>query len=76
MGIVGAYLPYQDEAISRQTGELRVVFEENSGLSLVWSVNYLNEIIESDAFKKQFEIIKNLKPATLEPFEESFTDIN
>ena len=62
IGIIGEYLPYKEIAVSVQTGRPRVVFEENTGLSRVWSVEYLNEIIESDAFKDQIENIKKSLP--------------
>jgi len=54
IGIVGAYVPYQEFAISQQTGRIRVMFEENTGLSKVWSsVEFIKEIIDSDIFKEQ-----------------------
>lgn len=53
IGIVGEYLSYQDIAYSRQTGLPRVVFQENKDLSRVWSVSYLNEIIEYTEFQDQ-----------------------
>lgn len=53
IGIIGEYLPYQEVAISTQTGRPRVVFEENTGLSKVWSITFINEIMESDLFKRQ-----------------------
>jgi hypothetical protein len=59
IGIIGEYLPYQKIAVSVQTGRPRVVFEENTGLSKVWSVEYLKEIIESKSFKTQLEQIKS-----------------
>ena len=34
-GKVKAYMPYTDSAFSRQTGKVRVTFEENSGLAVV-----------------------------------------
>jgi hypothetical protein len=52
-GIIGAYVPYRDEAISRQTGEIRAIFTENTGIALVHSTALLQEIIESDAFQEQ-----------------------
>ncbi len=58
IGLVGAYVPYRDEAISRQTGQTRIVFEENTGLSKVWSVNYITQIMESKSFKEQNDTIK------------------
>ena len=59
IGIIGAYVPYSEYAISLQTGNTRVVFEENTGLSLVWSVDYLKEIIKSKPFKRQIRFIKS-----------------
>lgn len=53
IGIIGAYLPYQEVAISQQTGRPRVMFEENTGLALVWSTNYIKDIIQSAEFKNQ-----------------------
>jgi len=44
IGVVGGYIPYTEKAISNQTGHVRVVFEENTGLSKVWSVSFINEI--------------------------------
>lgn len=52
IGFVVGYLPYTDVAVSQQTGRERIVFEENSGLTLVWPVDYLFEILDSDGFKK------------------------
>ena len=53
IGIVGEYVPYREYAVSLQTGRLRVMFEENTGLSKVWSVEFIKEIIDSDTFKEQ-----------------------
>jgi len=39
IGIVKSYVPYKDVAISQQTGKPRVIFEENSGLALVETVD-------------------------------------
>jgi hypothetical protein len=55
VGIIGEYVPYQEVAVSIQTSRPRVVFEENTGLSRVWPVTFIKEIIESDVFKKQLE---------------------
>jgi hypothetical protein len=52
IGFVVGYQPYSEVAVSQQTGKPRVVFEENSGLTLVWPVDYLLEILDQDAFKK------------------------
>ncbi|HYF94311.1 MAG TPA: serine protease [Symbiobacteriaceae bacterium] len=50
IGIVKAYVPYQDVALSAQTGRPRVIFEENSGLAAVHPVDYIEETI--DAYEK------------------------
>lgn len=35
LGMISSYLPYQDVAMSQQTGKPRIIFEENSGLAVV-----------------------------------------
>ena len=59
VGIIGEYLPYNDIAVSVQTGKPRVIFEENTGISKVWSVNHLLQIIKSPSFNTQLSYIKN-----------------
>ena len=44
IGVVRAYVPYQDMAYSRQTGRPRVIFEENSGLTEVLSVDLVDQV--------------------------------
>lgn len=58
IGIIGEYITYREFAISDQTGRVRVIFEENTGLSKVWSIDLINEIINSDKFKEQLERIQ------------------
>jgi|GEM_PF-988776 len=58
IGIIGSYIPYEDVAVSTQTRRPRVIFQENSGLALVWTVDYINEIISS---KKMQDQLKHLK---------------
>lgn len=41
IGVVKAYIPYQDVAISPQTNRPRVSFEENSGLTLVEPIDHV-----------------------------------
>lgn len=60
IGIIGEYIPYQEMAVSAQTGRPRVMFEENTGLSKVWSVEYIKEIFNSPAFKDQLSRIKKM----------------
>lgn len=55
IGIIGEYVPYREIAISTQTGRPRVIFEENTGLSKVWSVEFINEILDSATFKEQLD---------------------
>jgi hypothetical protein len=45
IGIVQAYVPYQDVAVSLQTGRPRVIFEENAGLAAVHPVDFIIETI-------------------------------
>ena len=53
IGVIGEYVPYTEVAVSVQTGLPRIYFQENTGLSRVWSVNYIRQIIESEQFKSQ-----------------------
>ena len=46
IGIVKSYLPYKDIAISQQTGNPRVIFEENSGLALVETTDNIKSTVE------------------------------
>lgn len=63
IGIIGEYIPYREVAISVQTKRPRVVFEENTGLSRVWSVDFIEDILQSDPFQSQLERLKaNIKP--------------
>lgn len=62
LGVMGAYLPYQDVALSQQTGRPRVIFEENTGLSLIWSTKFIDQIIQSEDFQKQIKVIKDSLP--------------
>lgn len=55
IGILGAYLPYREVAVSLQTGRPRVVFEENTGLSIVSSVELIQNLIESAPVRAQLK---------------------
>lgn len=61
IGIIGEYLPYQEVAVSVQTGRPRVVFEENTGLSRVWSADLVREIMGSPVARKQLQKLKRLE---------------
>lgn len=45
IGIIGGYLTYREYARSEQTGERRVMFTENTGLSKVSSVSLIKETL-------------------------------
>jgi len=55
IGIVKSYVPYKDVAISQQTGNPRVIFEENSGLALVETVDNIVATI-NDCFQQKIAI--------------------
>jgi hypothetical protein len=59
IGVVGAYIPYKEECISLQTEETRIIFEDNTGLSVVYPVNFINEIIGYGEFKAQIAKLKS-----------------
>jgi len=52
IGVIKSYIPYQDIAVSQQTNRPRVIFEENSGLSLVEPVDHIIQTIEEDLKSK------------------------
>lgn len=58
IGIVGARICFEDIAISRQTGKPKISFEENTGLSLIWSTKFIMEITKSEQFKRQLARIR------------------
>ena len=58
IGIVGAYISYQDIAISQQTSKPKVIFDENTGLSLIYSTKFLDEITQDLDFKNQLDKLK------------------
>jgi len=60
LGLVGEYVPYQEVAISAQTQRPRIIFEENTGLSKVWTTKYLKEVFQSPDFKSQLASISAL----------------
>jgi hypothetical protein len=46
VGITSSSVYYRDEAVSKQTGRTRIIFEENSGLSNVFPVDYIEEAVQ------------------------------
>lgn len=59
IGIIGSYYPYEDIAISSQTNKPRVIFQENSGIARVWSVNFLQDIINNPNSIEQINRVKS-----------------
>ncbi len=47
IGIISQQVRYREPAISAQSGDLRVIFEENTGLSLVIPANFIVDILKS-----------------------------
>jgi hypothetical protein len=60
VGIIGEYLAYREVAVSEQTKKPRIVFEENTGLARVWSVDALQEVIKSSPFQTQHKRILDM----------------
>jgi S1-C subfamily serine protease len=46
IGIVSGHYPYRDKLYSGQTGEMRMVLEENSGIAVVHPVDRIKEVVE------------------------------
>ena len=46
IGMVRAYIPSQEVAVSEQTGRPKVIFEENSGLAEVEPIDVIRETME------------------------------
>lgn len=53
IGVVSSYIPYLDYAKSTQTGRVRIMFEDNSGLSNVFKIQLLDDIFRTDSFLEQ-----------------------
>lgn len=67
--MVKGYLPYREEAFSRQTGNTRIVFEENSGLTSVIPIDAVQDCIlhnQMEAEKEGLTTQYQLKEATKE----------
>ena len=45
IGVVRGYLPYNDFAVSQQTGQVRAIFQENSGLAEVIPIDSVNMLL-------------------------------
>lgn len=52
VGVVSSYIPYREPAVSPQTHQLRVMFEENTGLANIVPTDRLIELLQSDDVRK------------------------
>ena len=59
IGILSAYVPYQELLYSRQTERVRMIQEENSGLAVVHPVDRIVEVVEIEWQKHQKISVKN-----------------
>ena len=55
IGILSAYIPYQETLYSRQTGRNRMVQEENSGLTIVHPVDRIKEVVEVEYARSEMQ---------------------
>lgn len=53
IGIISQTIDYVDNAISSQTGDIRLRSRQNSGLAVIYPVDYINETIRADLAKEQ-----------------------
>jgi S1-C subfamily serine protease len=70
IGVVQAYVPYQDVAVSAQTGRPRVIFEENAGLAAVHPVDFIEETIAARVSPR----VENRNPTRVEKRDPSVED--
>ena len=55
IGMVSSYLPYEEVAVSQQTGHPRVIFQENSGLGIIVPTDVIQETVETALSNLTFE---------------------
>lgn len=48
LGVLSAYIPYRDALVSQQTQEVKMVQTENSGLTIVYPVDRIKEVVLLD----------------------------
>jgi len=62
IGIMVSSISYRDVAVSKQTGDERVIFEENSGLANVLSVSSIRETLNSPDFQNMLRRFRERLP--------------
>lgn len=60
IGIAAGYVPYQDVAVSTQTKRPRIIFEENSGLGVVFAVDCIMSVVEVAEQKSKVGLIQDI----------------
>ncbi|MCM1126496.1 MAG: serine protease [Lachnospiraceae bacterium] len=59
LGVLSAYIPYRDALISQQTQEIKMVQTENSGLTIVYPVDRIKEVVLLDWDRHREDTINN-----------------
>ncbi len=65
IGMVASYVPYQNFAVSAQTGRPRVIFEENTGLAAAHPIDCIDDVVQQ----------YRLERTTAEPAPEDAADV-
>lgn len=60
LGVLSAYIPYRDVLISQQTQETKMIHTENSGLTIVYPVDRIKEVVLLDWKKNRDEALNAL----------------
>lgn len=55
LGLITSYIPYEEVAVSPQTGLPRVSFQENSGLAIVLPMRFALEVLDSPDFMQMLQ---------------------
>jgi hypothetical protein len=55
LGLITSYIPYEEVAVSPQTGLPRVIFQENSGLANVLPMRFVREVLSSPDFTQMLQ---------------------
>lgn len=61
IGVLNAYIPYKETLISLQANEPRSIITENSGLALVYPVDYIKEVVMIEQKRISNQMIKTTK---------------
>ena len=69
VGVLSAYIPYRDILISQQTGETKMVQTENSGLTIVYPVDRIKEVVLLDWSRHRERVINTFNTYTVENTE-------